>query len=160
MAKELKLNNVKLIVYDFDGVMTDNTAIIDENGKESVSINRSDGLAVIYIKKMNIPQIILTAETNKVVAHRARKLGIDVIQTEKSKILSLKDYLEKNKIDKENTIYIGNEINDIECMQYVGYSLCPADACQKVKKIAGKVLQTGGGRGAVREFYDILMGIA
>ena len=158
MVKELKLNNVKLIVYDFDGVMTDNTAIIDENGKESVSINRSDGLAVIYINKMNIPQIILTAETNKVVTHRAKKLGIDVIQTEKSKIISLKEYLEKNKINKENVIYIGNEINDIECMQYVGYSLCPADACAKVKKIADKILETGGGRGAIREFYDMLLG--
>ena len=159
MKKKINLDAVKLIVYDFDGVMTDNTAMIDENGREFVTINRSDGLAIVYIKKMNIPQIILTSETNQIVANRARKLGIGIIQTVNSKLISLKDYLSKNEIDRKNAVYIGNEINDIECMQHVGYSLCPADASDKVKKVADIVLKTKGGLGAIREFYDILLGV-
>ncbi|MCB4790713.1 MAG: HAD hydrolase family protein [Elusimicrobia bacterium] len=156
---KLNVHDIKLIIYDFDGVMTNNTVMIDQDGKEYVTVSRSDGLAVILIKKMNIPQLILTAETNHIVSNRAKKLGIDIIQTVENKLYSLKDYLIKNKINREGVVYLGNEINDMEAMKYVGFSVCPADANEKIKKISDIVLKTKGGYGAIREFFDILMGV-
>ena len=75
-GKTSDLSGLKLFVYDFDGVMTDNTFTLDEQGKEKVALNRSDGLAVTEIKKRGYQQIILSTENSKIISHRAKKLGI------------------------------------------------------------------------------------
>jgi 3-deoxy-D-manno-octulosonate 8-phosphate phosphatase (KDO 8-P phosphatase) len=149
-----KKRDIDLIVYDFDGVMTDNKVVVDENGKESVIVNRGDGLAIAIIKSWEIPQIIMSTETNEVVQKRAQKLKIPCLNSITDKRTTLSKYLKTNTINSEKVIYIGNDINDLEAMEIVGYPITPFDAAPEVKKIAYKVLSTKGGDGVIRELID------
>lgn len=153
----IKIKDIDLIVYDFDGVLTDNRVLISEDGKESVFCNRSDGLAIGFMRKLNIPQIILSTEENKVVAVRARKLKITAIHGVKDKKQALSAYCRKQKINLKRVVYFGNDINDLEVMQAVGFPLAPADAAVRIKKIARTVVPVKGGAGVVREFYESIL---
>ena len=152
----LTLNNIELIVYDFDGVMTDNHLFLDENGKELVRVSRADGLGVSEIKKLNIKQIILSTETNTVVSMRAKKLGIPCIQGVDNKKEKLYEYINVRKINLFNVIFVGNDLNDLEVMKTVGYKICPADAHKDIIKISDLVLKTKGGQGITRELLELL----
>jgi len=154
--KSLFLNNVRLVVYDFDGVMTDNKVILREDGLESAVVNRSDGLAVGIIKKMGIEQMILSKEKNRVVEARAAKLDIPVIKGIDDKKEFLIDYCKKNNIGLGNVVYIGNDLNDLEVMMSVGYPVCPSDAYEEIKSISKIILDVPGGNGAVREFLKYI----
>ncbi len=143
--------NIQLIVYDFDGVLTDNRVILREDGMESVVVNRSDGLAIAIIKNLGIPQIILTTETNKVVEARTKKLGIPVFRNTKNKKEFLINYCKTKKTSVRNVVYIGNDINDLEVMKIVGYPVCPSDAQEEIKAVAKLMLDATGGAGVVRE---------
>jgi 3-deoxy-D-manno-octulosonate 8-phosphate phosphatase (KDO 8-P phosphatase) len=147
---------IDLIVYDFDGVLTDNRVIVNEDGVDSVTVNRADGLAISILKAKGIRQIILSTETNKVVKARAKKLKIPVIQGLKDKKQALLAYCKKNKISANNTIYIGNDINDISTMSVVGYPASPSDAAIAVRRISKIKLDACGGAGVVRELLDYL----
>jgi len=147
---------VELIVYDFDGVMTDNRVILREDGLESVVVNRSDGLAVGIIKTMGIRQIILSTETNKVVETRAKKLAIPVLKGVRDKKQRLLFYCTENNIDLGKTVYVGNDINDVEAMEMVGYPICPANASEEIKKISKIILDISGGSGVVRDLLRLL----
>ena len=148
--------SIKLIVYDFDGVMTDNKVYLDQNGNEMVQVNRADGLGVSLIKKLGIPQIILSSEANPVVSTRARKLDIPCRQGIKNKEKELRKFCKENNYDLKLVGYVGNDINDLEAMQMAGISFCPADAHQDIIKISTHVLKTKGGKGVVRELLDFL----
>ncbi len=145
------IKNAKLIVYDFDGVMTDNKVILLEDGTEGVIVNRSDGLAIGIFKKFGIPQLIMSTEKNKVVRVRSAKLGIPVLQGVSDKRASLAGYCRSRNILLKNVVYIGNDLNDLEVMKNVGYPICPSDACKEVKSISRLVLGSVGGAGVVRE---------
>jgi YrbI family 3-deoxy-D-manno-octulosonate 8-phosphate phosphatase len=147
---------IDLIVYDFDGVMTDNRVLTLQDGTEAVFANRSDGLAVNMIKDMGIKQVIISMETNPVVKARAEKIGIPCIQGIGDKLDILKKYLAENYIDKDKVAFIGNEINDIAAMSYVGLPVAPADAYPEIKNVSKIVLKTKGGYGVVREFFDLI----
>ena len=152
------LNNIKLIVYDFDGVMTDNRAIVSEDGKEFVMVCRADGLGVNLIKEIGLPQMILSTETNSVVEARARKLDIPVIQGVDDKKTALLNYCKDNNYNPSGILYVGNDVNDEGVMKAVGYSVATADAHHSIKSLAKLVLSTKGGRGVVRELADKLKG--
>ena len=152
------LNNIKLIVYDFDGVMTDNRVIVHEDGMESVIVNRADGLGVNLIKEIGLPQMILSTETNSVVEARARKLGIPVLQGVDGKKTVLLNYCKSNNYDPGGILYVGNDVNDEGVMKAVGYSVATADAHHSIKSLAQMVLDTKGGQGVVRELADKLKG--
>ena len=149
-------NKFNLIVYDFDGVMTDNRVYLCEDGKETVLCNRSDGLAVSLIKKIGIPQIILTTETNPVVRFRAKKLEIEVIHSSLDKKLDLSKYCKERQINLKRVAYIGNDLNDLDVMKLVGFPFCPSDACAEVKAISYLCLKSKGGEGVIREFLELL----
>lgn len=151
---------IDLIVYDFDGVMTDNTVLVTEEGKESVIVNRGDGYAISEIKRLGIEQIILSTEQNPVVAQRAKKLKIAVIHGVAEKKRVLDSYLEKNQIAAENVLYIGNDLNDYECMLGAGLKGCPADAEPEIIELCDWVSKKCGGRGVVRELLRELTGQA
>lgn len=153
---KINVKDIQLIVYDFDGVMTDNRVITFEDGKEAVIANRSDGLAVEIIKKKGIPQVIISTESNKTVFARAEKVGIPVFCSISDKKNCLINYCKDNKYELEKTIYIGNDINDLEIMKIVGIPMCPADAHQEIKKHSKYILSKKGGEGVVRELADIL----
>lgn len=150
------INNIDLIIYDFDGVFTDNRVLLFEDGREAVFVDRGDGLAVQEIKKIGIKQLIISSEINPVVQVRARKLQIPVIHSVDNKKEVAKDYLTKNKIAKENVIFVGNDINDKEVMEFVGWPIAPANAHDDIKKISKMVLRASGGFGAIRELLDVM----
>jgi len=147
---------IKLIVYDFDGVMTDNKVYVDQNGREMVQVNRADGLGVAEIKKLGIEQIIISTEKNSVVSSRAGKLSIPCLQGIENKKDVIMDFCKKNDINLKNIAYVGNDINDKEAMEIVGYSFCPADAHGSIKKISNHILDTKGGNGVIRELLDFI----
>lgn len=150
------LKNIQLIVYDFDGVLTDNKVLLREDGLESVVVNRADGLSIGIIKDMGIKQIILSKEKNKVVEVRAQKLDIPVIRGVDNKKETLVSYCKENNIHLENVVYVGNDINDLEVMMSVGYPICPSDAYGEIKSISKITLETLGGEGVARELLKHL----
>jgi YrbI family 3-deoxy-D-manno-octulosonate 8-phosphate phosphatase len=151
------LKDLKLIVYDFDGVMTDNKVILDENGTESVIVNRGDGLGISEIKKLNIEQLIISTETNLVVSSRAKKLKIPCLQGIENKKKSLLDYCKKNNFDLKNVAFVGNDINDKEVMKVVGLPICPKDSHENILSFSKIILNSSGGQGVVREIFDMLI---
>lgn len=148
--------NIQLIVYDFDGVMTDNKVVLREDGIESVIVNRSDGLAIALFKGLGLPQVIITTEKNKVVATRAKKLGIPLIRGVENKMSVLGTYCRQRRISLSNVVYIGNDLNDLEAMKGVGFPMCPADACAEVRHVSKVVFQAKGGDGVVRELFGLI----
>lgn len=157
---DMKTFNFKpqLIVYDFDGVMTDNRAIVDETGKEYVCVNRGDGYGVSMIKsQLHISQIILSTEENPVVVRRAEKLKIQVIHNagEKKRDI-LRDFCAENNFDLAKIMYIGNDLNDYEAMKICGFCACPADAEPEIRAVVNYVFDAKGGGGVVRELFRLL----
>ena len=108
------MTSIKLIVYDFDGVMTDNKVFVDQKGNEQVQVSRADGIGVSEIRKLGIFQMILSTETNHVVAARAKKLDLLCIHGVNNKALALKDYCEDHQISLSDVAYVGNDINDFD----------------------------------------------
>ena len=150
------ITRINLIVYDFDGVMTDNKVYVDQDGREIVQVNRADGLGVSEIKKLGIQQIIISTEKNTVVSSRATKLGIPCLQGIENKKTALIDYCKENDIDLKNVAYVGNDINDNDVMGNVGITFCPADAHDSIKAISDHALKTKGGQGVIRELFDLI----
>jgi len=153
----INIEDIQLIVYDFDGVMTDNKVIVFEDGRESIVANRSDGLGVEVLKKRGISQIILSTESNDVVRARAKKLNLSIIYACKDKKSTLIKYCKKRGYNLSKVVYVGNDINDLEAMEVVGYPIAPADAQIEIKKIAKIVTKARGGDGVIREVLDFIM---
>ena len=143
--------DLQLIVYDFDGVMTDNRVLVLQDGTEGVFANRSDGLAVQRIKKLGIPQLILSTETNPVVQARAAKLSLEVISGCVDKKTAMEQLCRSRGLDLSQVLYVGNDLNDLGIMRVVGYSCAPADAMPEVRAIARYVFKTKGGAGVLSE---------
>jgi YrbI family 3-deoxy-D-manno-octulosonate 8-phosphate phosphatase len=149
-------SNIKLIVSDFDGVMTDNRVLVDENGKESVFVSRADGQAIHMLRDMGIDLVIMSTETNGVVAKRAKKLKVECIQCVSDKAQWLKKYSDDRNIPLENIAYIGNDINDYNALRLAGIKIVPNDAYDIVKNIADYITETKGGYGVIREIAEII----
>ena len=152
----INFNLIKLVVFDFDGVFTDNRVIIDQDGKESVICNRSDGLGLNRLRELGIRILILSTEKNNVVSKRALKLKVECIQGVENKESELINWVKKNKIDLSNTAFVGNDINDIPALQIVGFPILVADAFDEVLPFAKLKLSKNGGDGAVRELCDLI----
>lgn len=151
-----KLRSVKLIVSDFDGVMTDNRVLVGENGVESVFCSRADGLGIEMLKKKGIEIIVLSKEKNKVVEARCRKLGIRCIQgidRKKSEFLKI---VKESGLRKEEICFVGNEINDLECINESFVSVAPSDAHASVLGCVSYVAKARGGHGVFRELADLI----
>jgi len=151
----LNVDDIELIAYDFDGVMTDNRVLVLEDGREGVVVNRSDGLGVNIIKQMGIQQIILSTEINPVVAMRAKKIGLPGFQGINDKAATLVSYCKEHKLDLTRIVFVGNDTNDLKCMQLVSWPIAPEDAHPEIKRISRIVLKTKGGAGVVREIADL-----
>lgn len=148
--------NIRHLIYDFDGVMTDNRVIVDQDGKEAVFVNRSDGLAVQMIRDMGLSQVIISTERNSVVGVRAKKLGLLVIQSVEDKAAAVQKYLQENRYIPADTAFVGDDLNDLDAMKIVGWPIAPSDACDEIKKVAKIVLSMKGGQGVIRELFDLI----
>ena len=152
------MKNVNFIITDFDGVLTDNKVLTDSNGVESINCNKSDSLAIGIMKtKFNIEFQILTSEESKTHFYRSKKLGINlnVTKNKKSEIVN-KLIKSKNNNNKKGTLYIGNDLNDMDAFDYVDYSLCPSDSHEKVQARCDFILNSQGGQGVFKELLIAL----
>lgn len=150
-------DRVDLMVFDFDGVITDNRVWVDENGFERVAANRSDSLGVRLLKEAGLEMMVLSMEVNKVVAARAKKMGIAAMHGINDKVTTLRNLLNVRHIPAENVIFVGNDTNDLDCFRLVGYAVAVGDAQPEVKRAADLVLTQFGGHGAVREICDLIL---
>jgi N-acylneuraminate cytidylyltransferase len=148
---------VELIVFDFDGVMTDNRVWVDENGREMVAAYRSDSMGINQLRKAGISSIVISTEANPVVSARCRKMNIPCEQGVEDKAVLLKNILAQRQVDPARVIYVGNDINDLPCFPLVACALAVADAQPAVLRQADIVLSRRGGYGAVRELCDLLL---
>jgi Low specificity phosphatase (HAD superfamily) len=148
-----------LLVYDFDGVMTDNCVLVFQDGTEAVFVKRSDGWGIAQLRKAGFRQLILSTEANPVVSARAKKLQIEVLQGRDDKARDLSDYCQSQGIDLAKVLYVGNDVNDLDAMRLVGYPVAPADAHPKVLAIAKHVTQARGGEGVIKEISEILLSL-
>jgi YrbI family 3-deoxy-D-manno-octulosonate 8-phosphate phosphatase len=149
---------VSLLVFDFDGVMTDNRVWVDEEGHEQVAANRSDSLGLGMVREQTrVEMVVLSRETNPVVAARCRKLKLPVLQAVLDKASTFKALMAEKGIDPAEVIYMGNDVNDLPCFPLAGYTVVPADAHPQVLREADLVLKLRGGHGAVRELCDLIL---
>jgi len=156
------------IIFDFDGVFTDNFVYVDSHGNETVRCSRADsyGINLLNVAKAKTQDLheffVLSTETNPVVASRCKKMGIDYKTGVGNKGAFLREWLKINRPGMSNpelgVLYFGNDLNDLEVMSQVGASICPADAHPEVKKIATFTLGSLGGQGFVREGIEFVLG--
>lgn len=151
------LADLGLVVFDFDGVMTDNRVLVMQDGTEGVLCNRSDGLGLGMLKEARVPVLVLSKEKNPVVAARCRKLGLECIQGIDDKLAILRELLGARGISAARTAYVGNDLNDLACMGHVGLPIAVGDAYPEVLDAACYVTRAPGGHGAVREVCDLIL---
>jgi N-acylneuraminate cytidylyltransferase len=147
----------KLVAFDFDGVMTDNRVHVTEDGRESVVCDRGDGMGLGALRDAGIALAVLSTETNGVVKARCDKLGIPFRQALANKGSVLRDYASGIGTSLDEVVFVGNDVNDLECMRMAGLAVAVADAHPTVMREAEWVLSREGGRGAVRELCDQLL---
>ena len=151
------LQGVQALVSDFDGVLTDNKVHLDDEGNETVRLDRGDGMGIANLTKTQMPVLVLSSEQNPVVKHRCDKLGIPAIQTKEAKGKILKGWSEEQGIPLAKTAYIGNDVNDLPAFEVVGVALAVADAHPSVLQKADYIIPQKGGHGAVRAVCDALI---
>ncbi|HBH62288.1 MAG TPA: phenylphosphate carboxylase subunit delta [Nitrospiraceae bacterium] len=153
-----KARKIKLLVLDVDGVMTDGSIILDNEGNEFKRFHVRDGHGIKMIQKAGITVVIITGRKSKVVDIRARELGIrEVHQKIFRKSAVFDQMLKKYACKDENAAFMGDDIVDQELLKRAGLTAAPADAEEEAKKLADIVMKRGGGRGAVREFIDLIL---
>ncbi len=158
------LSNYHTIIFDFDGVFTNNKVYINELGTESIRCDKSDSLGLnllnSYIKKhkIDLQYFVITKERNKVVESRLNKLKINSYQGIDNKLDFIKNYLNQRfgEIDnaKEGVIYIGNDLNDLESILFTGFSFCPKDSHKIIKDHVKKIINKKGGNGFLRRCIE------
>jgi len=148
---------LKLVVLDFDGVLTDNRVWVDADGGEMVAANRSDGWGLARLREAGVDMLVLSTEANPVVAARCAKLQLPVIQGVADKAAELQKLLHERELSPAEVIYLGNDVNDVPCFELVGYALVVDDAHPLAKRAADFVLTRSGGHGAVRELCDFIL---
>jgi N-acylneuraminate cytidylyltransferase len=145
------------LVMDFDGVFTDNKVMVDQDGRETVRCDRSDGLGLQRLAGIGLPLLVLSKEQNPVVGARCRKLGIECLQGIDDKRPALEAWCGERGLALADTIYVGNDTNDLSCFAAVGCAVAVADSHPEVLAAADLVLHRAGGRGALRELADALI---
>jgi 3-deoxy-D-manno-octulosonate 8-phosphate phosphatase (KDO 8-P phosphatase) len=148
------LERIRFAVFDFDGVFTDNRVWVNERGEETVAFSRSDGLGLRRLDDVGVQYLIVSMERSPIVGARAEKLRVDCVQGVEDKLPVVRDRAAAAGVSLDETAYVGNDINDLECLRAVGLPVVPADAWPEVTPLAKWVLSRSGGAGCVREFCD------
>ena len=153
-----KLRQIKFLGLDFDGVLTDGKVVLQEDGKESVVCSRKDGFGLNLLKNYeNIKISIISSETNRVVLARCQKLKIECVGGELNKLNVFKKILDRENIQPNEAAFIGDDLNDVECLLYAGIAFTVNDAHQSCKDVADYVTVRAGGDHAVREVCDLIL---
>ncbi len=149
------IRKIRLVAFDFDGVFTDNMVYVLQDGSEAVRCNRSDGIGLQKLKKLDIETVIISTESNPVVSARARKLKIRCVQDCLDKRKTLEDIAQETGISLAEVAFVGNDINDRPCLTSVGLPIVVQDAHPDVISLAAYRTKNRGGYGAVREICDL-----
>ncbi len=157
MDLKQKASNIKLLVFDVDGVMTDGSITYDENGIEYKTFNAKDGHGLAKMVRNGLLTAVITGRRNGTVDRRAVDLRFsEVYQGVKNKLPILEAIMQKYELDFSQVSYMGDDEPDIPILEKVAIAACPADAVKKVKDVCNFVASKDGGKGAVRELCDLI----
>lgn len=154
-----RIRGIRLVAFDFDGVFTDNSVFVSEEGIESVRCWRGDGLGLRELERLGLSTIIISTEENVVVTTRSRKLKVRCIQGCPDKRATLDEVIQELGYTLEQVAFVGNDINDLPCLEVVGLPIVVEDAHPSVLPHALLRTQTPGGYGAVREVCDLFSSV-
>lgn len=152
-------NNIKMVITDFDGIITDNCVYIDEKGKMSRKLNFKDIMAFSLLKKNNFDIAIISGESNSAIKVIAEKFNIkEIHQDIRNKLKVVEDIVKRYSLSKDEFIYIGDDVNDYDSLKYAKHAITVPNAVEKIKNIKGiQMTTTVGGNGAFREIVDALL---
>jgi len=149
---------IKILVMDVDGTLTDGKIYIGVEGEMLKAFNVKDGLGISKLRSNNIIPAIITGRESEILKRRSEELMIEELyQGEENKIDKLNELVERYKCSLSEVAYIGDDENDLQCMRACGYTGCPADAMESVKKEVDYICDKNGGEGAVREFIEKIL---
>lgn len=151
-----QLRAAKAVIFDFDGVFTDNFVYTSQTGIEMVRCSRLDGIGLNKLRIANIPHVVISSETNVVVEERCRKLGIKCLSGVDDKVESAKHWLASHGVSLGETVFLANDENDIPLLSVVGYPAVVQDCTILTKSCADFMVGVHGGKGAVRALCDFL----
>lgn len=154
--EELNLNQVKLVIFDFDGVFTDNSVIVSELGTESVICSRLDGFGLRLLMNIGVSFGIISTETNTVVSRRAEKLGSPCVQGVSDKATAVTAMANERNIALSDVMFVGNDVNDIPAFMIVGFPIAVADSWPSILTHCIAKTTRCGGKGAVREVCELI----
>jgi len=146
------------LIFDFDGVLTDNRVLVFSDGTEAVICNRADGLAFDHFRAQAFPVHIVSTETNPVVRARGAKLQVPVMDSVSDKAAAIAQLCQTHGYDPSRLMFVGNDLNDLPAMAAVGHAVAVADAHPDVLEAANHVLVTRGGDGVAREIMENVIG--
>ena len=153
-----KFTQIKGLFLDVDGVLTNGTVIVNENGEQLRSFSIKDGYAIQLAVKAGLKIFVISGGKSQGVKHRLNALGVtDVYLGVSNKLQLMKKILNENSLHANEVAFMGDDIPDLECMQYVGLALCPQDAAEDIKTISGYVSPKPGGLGCVRDVIEKLL---
>ena len=155
LSLEEQIRLIRLVAFDFDGVFTDNMVYVLEDGSEAVRCFRGDGIGLRKLEGFGIETLVISTETNPVVATRSRKLGIRCVQGCEDKRAALEMLIQELRLTFAQVAFVGNDVNDLPCLKSVGLPVVVQDAHADVVPYARYRTQVQGGHGAVREVCDL-----
>ena len=154
----MKLKNIKVLLTDVDGVLTDGGMYYTSTGDSMKKFHTRDGMGVNLLKKSKIPTIIVTKEKTKMVRNWAKKMNIShVYDGVQQKEKLLKEICKKYAVTSSQIAYIGDDVNDFNIMKQVGFSITPNNGNVNIKEISDYICTTNGGDGVLREVVDIIL---
>jgi len=153
----LAIEGIEALIMDFDGVHTNDLVWVDQDGRESVAASRSDGMGIGMLRQAGLPMLILSKETNPVVAARAAKLKIEAIHGIDNKLPILRQWCAEKGVSLDRVAYVGNDVNDAACLRAVGWPVVVAGAHPDIVSLGRIVLNRNGGSGAIRELAELIL---
>jgi 3-deoxy-D-manno-octulosonate 8-phosphate phosphatase (KDO 8-P phosphatase) len=158
MMADKRLQDIKILILDVDGVLTDGRIVLDNHGCETKSFNVKDGYGIRALLKAGIDVAVITGRESMVVEHRTKDLGIrNVYQGIEDKKAACIRLLEEKGLSKDQACYMGDDLPDIPVLRYVGMPVAVADAVIEVREAALYVTEKNGGNGAVREMCELIL---
>lgn len=155
-----KLNNISLVITDVDGVLTDGSLFYSTEGVAMKKFNIKDGMGTLLLHEAGIPCGVITTDSPDFIEARANRIKLDFLHSKiRNKKEKLIEICEERNLNTDNVAYIGDDVNDIEIINSVGFSAAPADAIPKVLDIVDYVCERKGGEGAFREFIDLILSV-
>jgi YrbI family 3-deoxy-D-manno-octulosonate 8-phosphate phosphatase len=152
-----KIERVKIILSDFDGVWTDNRVYTDASGAETLKCSKEDSLGLDRFRDRSaIPLLVVSKEKNEILRRRCEKLGLPVLSSIDHKFGAITQELLRRRFSWSQACYVGNDVNDLECIRTAGLSFCPADARPEIRSQVDYILSHPGGDGAIREMLELL----